>query len=406
MRFCLLVLLLAFPWLNPMVQGPIPAMLQSIVTVLCVVSFVAYAGHTVAVFGKPFAALVAGAWLLAACLSAVFGLLQYFGASAHFSNWISYSSTGEAYGNLRQRNQLATLLNIGMAALLWALPVVADGLQTRSASARLSQAARAAVLAAAALLAAGTAASASRTGLVQLLLISALVVFWWRKDARSNLVAPGRLALVALLSYALASQLLPWLAGVGNGDNDILARLKPAELVCNSRLVLWSNVLQIIAQKPWLGWGPGELAFAHFNTLYAGPRFCESLDNAHNLPLQSAVVLGVPATLALGGLAGWWLFRVRPLREADHDRRLAWVVLTLIAVHSLLEYPLWYSPFQLWRTVAPHAAGEWRHAGAGQHWLCVVCLYHLGLLAHQPDLSGASRAGAGIPDRYAGKNSG
>jgi hypothetical protein len=111
--------------------------------------------------------------------------------------------------------------------------------------------------------------------------------------------------------------------------------------------VLWSNVLSLIAQKPWLGWGWGELDYAHFMTLYPGPRFCDILDNAHNLPLQLAVELGVPAALVLCGGAGWLAWRAQPWRETDPARQMAWGVLAVILLHSLLEYPLWYGPFQL-----------------------------------------------------------
>ncbi len=52
-------------------------------------------------------------------------------------------------------------------------------------------------------------------------------------------------------------------------------------------------------------------------------------------PRASAALLGV---LAL---------RARPWREADPARRFAWGVLAVIGVHSLLEYPLWYGPFQM-----------------------------------------------------------
>ena len=35
----------------------------------------------------------------------------------------------------------------------------------------------------------------------------------------------------------------------------------------NNRLVLWRNVLQLIAAHPWFGWGLGELDYAHYATL-------------------------------------------------------------------------------------------------------------------------------------------
>ena len=57
--------------------------------------------------------------------------------------------------------------------------------------------------------------------------------------------------------------------------------------------------------------------------------------------------LGVPAALlaTLGGL--WWAWRQRPWRERASRRQLAWAILALVLLHSLLEYPLWYGPFQV-----------------------------------------------------------
>jgi hypothetical protein len=111
--------------------------------------------------------------------------------------------------------------------------------------------------------------------------------------------------------------------------------------------VLWRNVLELIAQRPWGGWGWGALDYAHFMHLYEGPRFCQILGNAHNLPLHLAVELGVPAALLICGALGWLAWRARPWREQDAARQMAWGVLAVIALHSLLEFPLWYGPF-LW----------------------------------------------------------
>jgi hypothetical protein len=81
--------------------------------------------------------------------------------------------------------------------------------------------------------------------------------------------------------------------------------------------------------------------------LYPGERFCDILDNAHSLPLHLAVELGLPvAVLTCAGVA-WALLRIAPWREADASRQLAIAVLAVIGLHSLLEYPLWYGPFQI-----------------------------------------------------------
>ena len=151
------------------------------------------------------------------------------------------------------------------------------------------------------------------------------------------------------------------MAGLDPFGSGAWVRLRDGDSACASRLTLWGNVLHLIAQKPWLGWGWGELDYAHFITLYPGERFCDILDNAHNLPLHLAVELGVPAAVLLCGVVVVAVWRAKPWREADPLRQLAWAVLAVIGLHSLLEYPLWYGPFQvafglcgwfLWRTRA------------------------------------------------------
>ena len=261
------------------------------------------------------------------------GLLQYFGLTHLVSPWVNPTNSGEAFANLRQRNQFATLTNIALVALVW----LASQQQAPNKKVHFGL-----LLGAASLLAVGNAISSSRTGLFQLLLLCALSVLWGdlrRKDVR-------RLLLCAVLVYTLAMFALPWAAGLDLATHGAWARLGNDQ-ACASRWVLWSNVLQLIGQKPGGGWGWGELDYAHFITLYDGPRFCDILDNAHNLPLQLAVELGVPlALLACGGFAGWAV-RHKPWAERDRTRQMAWAVIAVILLHSMLEYPLWYGPFQV-----------------------------------------------------------
>jgi hypothetical protein len=110
---------------------------------------------------------------------------------------------------------------------------------------------------------------------------------------------------------------------------------------------LWSNVLVLIAQHPWLGWGWGETDYAHFMTGYSSLRFCDMLDNAHDFPLHLALELGVPFALAVMVLVGVWVLRRTPWREPNAWRVMAWGLLMVLGLHSLLEYPLWYGPFQM-----------------------------------------------------------
>ena len=318
--------------------------------------------------------LLAVGLLLAALLASTIGLLQYFDAAAGWEPWVHASRPGQAMGNLRQRNQQATLLSMGVWALLWTVAQTqvyaqaqAEGRAAPGVGMALHGGGRPWPLWlvgmltawALALLAFGSAATASRTGLAQWLVV--IVLLWvWRVSA--GRLALG-LALAGLAMYAAAAWLLPdfLLQWTGFRAEGLFARFGDAP-GCTSRRVLWSNVLYLIAQKPWLGWGWGELDFAHYSTLFPGERFCVLLDNAHNLPLHLAVELGLPvAVLACAAVAAW-IWRARPWRETDPARQLAWGILALVGLHSMLEFPLWYGPFQLvtvlavlvlWRSPVP-----------------------------------------------------
>jgi O-antigen ligase len=281
------------------------------------------------------------AWglLAAGLINAVLGLLQYYGLADALVPWTTSPDPGQAYGNLRQRNQFATLISMALIAALWLHAV--SGRRVRAV-----------LLPAGLLLILAAAASTSRTGLLQLLLISGIAAFLaWRERRRSNTGAanyrlPHPLLLLALIpAYFAAAWLLPLVAGPE--VESMMHRLREGAPDAHSRLVLWRNVLDLIGQHPWTGWGWGELSFAHYSALYDGPRFTEILDNAHNLPLHLAVELGIPAALLICGGFGWLVLAARPWRETDPARLMVWGLLGAIVLHSLLEYPLWYGPFQL-----------------------------------------------------------
>jgi len=321
-------LLVALPWLNPFASGPTPATLPLLFSWACAAALLGMWRHGT----SRWVFVAAWAWLAAGLLSAVIGLCQYFGVAASFSPWMSQAGVGEAFANLRQRNQFATLTNISLVALLYLAA-------TRRFAGRLHWL----MFAAAALLATGNAASSSRTGLLQLILLCALFGIW----GGVRHAAVRHIFLTAIVSYGLAILVLPWVAGFDFFSQGMFARLRAGEQGCGIRSTLWSNVLYLIGQKPWFGWGWGELDYAHYITLYDGPRFCEILDNAHNLPLHLAVELGIPAALVICGALVWWVLRQRPWSETNPARQLAWGVLAVILLHSLLEYPLWYGPFQM-----------------------------------------------------------
>ncbi len=338
---------IAAPWLNPFASGPSPPLQQWLFTGLCAAVLLLLQARRLLEGGELARAAAAG-WLLAALLSSVIGLVQYFGVSAEFAPLMNVTPPGEAFANLRQRNQFATLTNIGLAVLLWWVAQRPTA-QEKSSPLRLPLALAWFM---AALLALGNATTSSRTGAAQLLALALCLGVWSLFDKKvPGSAAPRRAAQLlafALLIYGVAALwLLPRLAGLDAATQGAMAHFVAGNSDCGGRRTLWSNVLYLIAQKPWLGWGWGELGYAHYITLYPGKRFCDILDNAHNLPLQLALELGLPATLTLCAGALALVLRERPWREREPARRMAWAVLAVILLHSMVEYPLWYGPFLL-----------------------------------------------------------
>lgn len=361
--FC--IVLVALPWLWPITGGPTATMVPYLVSVVAGALLLALwpANEGTRRSAESVAAIAASGWLAAALLSSVIALLQYFDLETPLHPLVNIAQPGQAFGNLRQPNQLASLLVIGLLALRWQFQ---RGWVTALHASWMG-----------ALLLMALAATASRVGLVALVALGTLVLWWSRSlpGGRTRLLV----AALALGVYFLAALAWPTLieSSEGVAGRDMIERLRTAESTCGSRLILWDNVLHLISLKPWFGWGWGELDYAHYVTLYNGPRFCHILDNAHNLPLHLAVELGIPVALLACAIAAWLLWRGRLWQEQDPSRQLAWGVLGVIGIHSMVEYPLWYGPFQiaavlsvwlLWRPQVPQAtrttSSTWRGVAA------------------------------------------
>lgn len=320
------VALLVLPWLNPYAAGPSPDAWPLLISAFC--GFILWALKR-----RLRIEIIASAWMLAATVSAVMGLLQYFLLADGLTPWLSQPSPGTAFANLRQRNQFATLTSIGLAALIGWLALQPPGDRAPWWPKYIAL-----------ILALGNAVSSSRTGFLQWVLILALTAWWMFPNRRRLAVFAFQAMLTYLIASVLMPQLLEFLTGIDTGG--LMGRLADAPS-CESRTALWSNVVTLIGQKPWFGWGWGELKYAHFVTLFPGVRFCGMLGNAHNLPLHMAVTLGIPLTLLVCGGFSWWVIRQRPWGETEPARQLAWGVLAVILLHSLVEYPLWYGHFQI-----------------------------------------------------------
>ncbi|NML16318.1 PglL family O-oligosaccharyltransferase [Azohydromonas caseinilytica] len=268
-------------------------------------------------------------WVVVGVLSTAIALVQVFAPAWADGVLVARSGfPGRAVGNLRQPNHLSSLLLWSLVALV---PLHEAGrLRTQTA------------VLLGALLVVGIELSGSRTGTVGLLVLA----LWGVVDGR--LARSSRLLLLgAPLFYAAWALALKTLQ---SGALGAATRLGEAD-VSGSRFGIWRNTLALIEQQPWAGVGFGEFNFAWTLTPFPG-RPVAFFDHTHNLVLQFAVELGLPLAallLALLALALWQAGR-RSVSVAGAEGaalRAGVVVLVLMALHSQLEYPLWYAYFLL-----------------------------------------------------------
>ncbi|MCB1998505.1 MAG: O-antigen ligase C-terminal domain-containing protein, partial [Rhodoferax sp.] len=273
-------------------------------------------------------------WVIAGGASLAIAAVQVFAPAWPDGTWLARSGLpGRAVGNLRQPNHLSSLL-------MWsALAVVA----LRQMGAWRP---RPAALMFAALMA-GVVMTASRTGLVSVLLLAA-----WGALDRSLARDVRRLLLAAPLLYGLAwAGLWAW-AHLGGATFGGEARLQETD-ISSSRFGIWANTLALIARQPWTGVGFGEFNLAWSMTPFPG-RPTAFFDHAHNLPLHLLAELGLPLGGAVLAALLWALWRAwqpaPPPGLADLPaplQRGAAMFVLMIGLHSLLEYPLWYAYFLL-----------------------------------------------------------
>ena len=333
-----------------------PSILASSAALVVAAMVVLWAGFTLPGCG-PYVNQARGFWFVmmgTGLLSVLVALIQVFVPSWADGNLIAHSSVaGRAVGNLRQPNHLSSLL-------LWATIAVigwrelADrfrGSKPKTAtitfgplrgSSSVDAGLAAAVLA---LLILAIVLTASRTGLVGV----ALLALWGLADRR--LSHSSRLLLLATpVMYAIAWWGMALWAQAAEQAFGGQQRLAEGD-ISGSRFRIWADALQLIAAHPWTGVGWGNFNFAWSLTPFPN-RHTAFFDHTHNLPLQLAVELGVPMALLICGLLLWGLWRAwrRALAAepaASAAGRCAVMMVVLIGLHSLLEYPLWYAYFLL-----------------------------------------------------------
>jgi len=114
----------------------------------------------------------------------------------------------------------------------------------------------------------------------------------------------------------------------------------------SARVQFGYDSFRIFLQQPWLGVGAGKLMSKTFflldtPTLMASKRVFE---HAHNLFLHLLAEMGIGGGLiVLIGLFSW----IKAFKWRDLNLETWWIIslLAILGIHSMLEYPLWFTFF-------------------------------------------------------------
>lgn len=269
--------------------------------------------------------------LIGAELSALVGVLQHYRWNTPLNPVIVMKVSSGVFGNLAQPNHFANYIALGMVSL---------GLLFQQQRLKVGHVA---VLAAPLLFV--MTLSGSRSSWLYLLMMAGLAWWWARRDAAQRPLLRYSLLLLAGFGVMHFIVQLPFLAGA-DSSTDTVRRLLGEDASGGIRLYLWREAGLMFMQSPWLGAGFGQFAWQHFQWLPVLQRanITGLYNNAHNLVFQMAAEAGVAGLLALLGPLGIWLYG---LRRAVQSAAHWWghAALGVLAIHSLLEYPLWYAYF-------------------------------------------------------------
>ena len=269
--------------------------------------------------------------LVGAELSALVGVLQHYRWHTFLDSVIVNKVSFGVYGNLAQPNHFANYIALGLISL---------GLLYQQQRLKVGYVALLAVPLLFVLTLSG-----SRSAWLYLLLMITLAWVMARRDSVQRSLVRYSLLLLAGFGVMHLIVQLPFMAGAEGATNS-MERLFSGGASGAVRLYLWRESWLIFTQSPWLGVGFGQYAWHHFQLLPVLQQgsIVGLYNNAHNIVFHLAAETGLAGLLVLAVALGIWL---RGLRHATLDVEHWWTyaVLGVLVIHSLLEYPMWYTYF-------------------------------------------------------------
>ncbi|HXC40932.1 MAG TPA: Wzy polymerase domain-containing protein, partial [Burkholderiales bacterium] len=288
------------------------------------------------------------AWLLGALavggtLAALAGFVQYYEVETPWGHVVDVQAlqVGYMFGTVGQRNTFSDYVSCALVATM-----VMYGRRSLSMPA---------ALALASLMCAALALAASRSSFLYMLVLVGATAALRGVPAVFRRAWP--LTAYALLAFALVQVLSAasgWFNGPQGAPNTPMAHLA-TEMAGgeNYRPLLFQKAWRAFLSAPALGLGFGNLASSMFWQAadLAPPVLPKVIDrHAHNVVLQLLAEFGLAGLAVMAVPALLWLrSQFRPLPPASAsaaaERVGAYGVLAVIAVHSMVEFPLWIAHF-------------------------------------------------------------
>jgi len=279
-------------------------------------------------------AAVAASLAAGALLSSAIGVIQYFNIITPLNAFIVRLHGAAIFGNLAQPNHFAAYTTLGLLSFAYLhgrgrLPLPA-----------------AVICSLPLLFVLGV--SGSRSPWLYLLAAFGLAV-WLRsvsgeRPARQLFLWTG---MFLIGHYALQAAVgAGWLNPAQGAAVTAVERLFTGAASVTDRLGLWSAAWPIALEHPVFGVGWGAFSGRYFEFI-AEPGVIAPAglyNNTHNILLQFFAETGaIGLVLLLAPLLAWAV----PVLKARPDARSWWLLATLgvFAIHSMLEYPLWYAHF-------------------------------------------------------------
>lgn len=259
-------------------------------------------------------------------ISSVINLLQW----SHTLTWLLFDegSGNRLYGNLGQPNHMATILCMSLVAC-WYLGEIGI-LRNLSAYAIL------------AILLWGLVLTQSRTTWIVLPFLLMFLSAYNNKNKFKFSLTPLWGTILSFFTLVLC---LPYIHTILSalGYNTIITPSVVERATSGYlRFIIWDQMIHAIMQKPLLGWGWYQTAVAQYFQLIDTPGQ-EWVNSSHNIMLDILVWCGIPLGLCIIVYFIYIFFQLFNISSLPSLTALLFIL--PIAVHALLELPLFYAYF-------------------------------------------------------------